>query len=145
MADTVGELFLDTLARFPERAFLRHRDRAGTERRWTYREGAATLAVMVRRLETLGLARGHRLLCFAEDMVPAVFMQLACAHLGVTTVFVSPLFSVDLLARLAVRLDSRYVFTTAEHADKLAGRDFIVETIEIGDGIDDAAAILGAA
>ena len=127
---TIGNLFLETLASFPDRTFVHELNRS-IDRRWTYREASLRLAAAVEQLESrVELSRGQRVVCYLEDMVPSAMFQLACAHLGATTIFLSPLFSVELLGRLARRLETRFVYTTAARAGSLDELDLTVLTYE---------------
>ena len=115
-ASTVAGLFLGALDRFPERTFLR--EFHGTA--WSYREAARRVAAMARSLAAHGLAPGDRLVCWLEEIVPACFVQLACAHAGVIPVHFSSRLSAESVAQLVARVGARGVFTVAPLAEALA-------------------------
>jgi long-subunit acyl-CoA synthetase (AMP-forming) len=110
--ETVPELFLAAVDRYPERVFLR----PFGARPVSYREAARRVAATAQALLDAGLGLGDRLVCYTEELVPALFVQLACAHTGVVPLHLPPRFAVDSMLALCRRIDARGLFTTASVA-----------------------------
>jgi long-chain acyl-CoA synthetase len=136
MTETVADLFLSALDRFPERTLMRE----FRGRSWTYREAAQRVAATVRSLGELGIEPGDRLVCYLEDITEAVFMQLACAHRGVITVHFSPRLSAESAAEVVERVEARGLFSTPALAPALHGRGLrLIEPAIAWEGSDAAA------
>jgi len=75
---TVDGLFLQQVARHPDRLAL-----VFGERRWTYRELADRVGRLAARLAGLGLQRGDRIAILSENRPEYVELEMAAARLGV--------------------------------------------------------------
>jgi len=110
--ESVPELFAIALDRYPERVFLRPFGAPPV----TYREAARRVAATSQALLDAGLGPGDRLVCYTEELIPALFVQLACAHTGVIPLHLPPRFAVEPMLALYRRIDARGLFTTASVA-----------------------------
>ena len=104
---TVPGLFFDAAEERPDERFIVSADG------WSISYGAAAgwIAATAQALCELGVERGERVVCYVEDTVPLVVIDLACASIGAHPVPVSPLFSLVFLAELTERLGARHVYT----------------------------------
>lgn len=89
MEGTVDALYRRAVERFPQRTFIHALDRGG-EVRVTYDESARQVAAMALRLQELQFVAQERIVCYLEEQVPSVWFFLACAHLGVVPIPISP-------------------------------------------------------
>jgi long-chain acyl-CoA synthetase len=88
--------------------------------RLTYGKAASAIARGVEQLRALGISRGSRVICQAEDTIPLALFMLTAAYAGVIPTAISPLFSSDYMAALARQCDARAVFTTPSFAEQAA-------------------------
>jgi long-chain acyl-CoA synthetase len=113
-ARTVDAKFREAAHRYPERRFLRLAD--GSSR--TYADVVGELDVITEQLQSFGLCLGDRVVFYLEAPVPSLLFNLACAHLGVIPVPLSPSFSSRALAQLVERLGAKAIVTDPAHADR---------------------------
>jgi len=118
--DTVDALYRRAVKRYPARRFIHALDGRG-EIQITYDESARRLAAMTSCLRALEFAAHDRIICYLDDQLPSVMFSLACAHLGLIPVPLSPVFSVSQVQELAQRVEARAVFTVPDLAPRLAG------------------------
>ena len=87
----------------------------------SYRAACRWVAATAARLEELGAGGGARVVSYTEDTVQTAVLDLACSLAGATPVPLSPRFSVDYLRRLCRQLDTCWVVTGPETAERVAG------------------------
>lgn len=86
---TIGADLAATVARVPDAEALVE---CATGRRWTYRELAADVEVVVRGLASLGIEKGDRVGIWAPNCAEWTLVQYAAARLGVVLVNVNPAY-----------------------------------------------------
>lgn len=116
--DTVDGLYRRAVKRYPARTFIHALDGRG-EIRITYDESARRLAALIRHLRELQLAPQERVICYLDEQLPSVLFSIACAHLCLIPVPISPVFSAEYVVELARRVEARTVFTVPEFAPRL--------------------------
>jgi acyl-CoA synthetase (AMP-forming)/AMP-acid ligase II len=121
--ETVAGLFLSAVAEYPERTFIRFRMRGERDVQWTYAQAASRVAATVQRLHAMGIRTGDRAICYSDEIMEAVHFVLACAHIGVAVLPVSPVFPVSLVKHFNARVAAKIVFTTEELAETLVAND----------------------
>lgn len=117
--ETVDELYRRAVERYPQRTFIRAFHSKG-EIRISYDESARRLAAMTLQLQDLQFNPGDRIVCYLDEQVASVMFFLACTHLGLIPIPISPVFSVDNVAELAQRVEARAVFTMPALAPRFA-------------------------
>lgn len=86
------------------------------DRHFTYAESARMLDALTESLADQALAAGDRVVFFLDASLPSILLNLACAHLGVVPVPLSPTFSQRALAQLCARVQAKGVITDRAHA-----------------------------
>lgn len=110
---TVDAMFRAAVAAHPERDLVVASE---GDQHHTYAEVARQVDALTEQLASRGVIAGDRLVFFLDASLPTVLMNLACAHLGVVPVPLSPTFSQRALSRLCARTRARAVFTDRTHA-----------------------------
>lgn len=111
MSDTLAAQFSRTVETYPQRTFLRALRSSG-EQRLTYRETAAWVARAVTNLQ--GLGAGDCVVLYSGESASTSLFVLACAHLGVVSVPLSPSFSDAALESLVHRTSARAIFVPGD-------------------------------
>jgi long-subunit acyl-CoA synthetase (AMP-forming) len=86
----------------------------------TYGQAASAVARGVEQLRALGISRGSRVVCQAEDTIPLALFLLTAGYAGVIPTAISPLFSADYVTAVARQCEARAVFTTPSFARQAA-------------------------
>ncbi|MEO6951045.1 MAG: AMP-binding protein [Polyangia bacterium] len=110
---TVDEMFRAAVAAHPDRDFI---VAVEGNQHLTYKEVARQVDALTESLAAHGVIAGDRIVFFLEASLPTILMDLACAHMGVVPVPLSPTFSARALAQLCTRTNARAVFTDRTHA-----------------------------
>lgn len=131
MADSLGELFIEAAERFPERVFLRHVHGA-RDVRVTYGEAAMRLFALRQRLSSAGIRPGAYALVYLHEMVPSLWIDLACALAGVIPVPIGTEFSIGAARQLAHRVRAEVVIADERLlADLGMGNLCVIGTAEV--------------
>jgi long-subunit acyl-CoA synthetase (AMP-forming) len=115
---TVDDLYRRSVERFPRRIFIRAVDNTGGQVRVTYAESAQLLAAITLCMRDLQFMAQDRIICYLEEQIPSIWFFLACAHLGVVPVPMSPVYSVKAVQELAESVNARAVFTVPEYVPR---------------------------
>jgi long-chain acyl-CoA synthetase len=115
---TVDGLYRRSVERFPRRIFIRAADSTGGQVRVTYAESAQLLAAITLCMRDLQFMARDRIICYVEEQIPSIWFFLACAHLGVVPVPISPAYSVKAVQELAESVNARAVFTVPEYVPR---------------------------
>jgi long-subunit acyl-CoA synthetase (AMP-forming) len=112
--ETVDGLFRACLDDDPERVFVRT-----PTAEVSYAVAALRIAGTIYELRELGYRPQQRIACYVDETLPLLYFWLACSHLGLAPVPVSPTYSTATLAEIAARVGSRAVFAPS-HASAVA-------------------------
>ena len=113
----------DDLARDNHAPALWIVDDAGSEQKVSFAQMAERSARAANWLESLGVARGDRVLLMLGNEVALWELMLACIKIGAVMIPATPLLSRDDLIDRFERGRVRMVVTTAQHAGKFIGLD----------------------
>ncbi len=87
---SIGDLFLQTMADYGQRPYIRWRNEVGRIKQLTFREVFAIAADVGAGLEAIGLKKGDRAAIFSETRTEWVYSDLAILFLGSITTTIYP-------------------------------------------------------